>query len=818
MSGATRHEPFAGFDSPGHGPGRTPEPPADLRTWTRDLAMGARFAAGGGREGWTRTILTGVGVGLGVALLLIAAAIPGMMHTRDGKSAARALAPTNGELVKPSDRSLLAAEGSTTFRDKDIGGLLLHKEGANAPAPPGVRAVPATGQMVVSPALRKLLRSTPLLRPRFPYKIVGTIGQSGLTGPGELYYYAGSDQLEAPDPGAGGGNADRVTGFGYRMAGASMSPTMLLLLIVMVVVLLLPVAVFVGVAVRMGGERRDRRLAALRLVGADIRMTRRIAAGEALLGALLGLLCGWGFFLLGRQLVGRVTIRGITAFPSDLRPGPGLTGMIMLAVPVAAVAVTMLSLRGTSIEPLGVVRQGAGRRRRLWWRLLIPVVGFLLLLPMFHSVRSDSSGLNESQVVAGTVLLLFGVTAILPWLVELVVGRLRGGPVAWQLATRRLQLSSGASARMVSGVTVAVAGAIALQMLFGGVNGQFQYTTGADTGRAQAFVSARPSGPPLADVLAAVRGTRGVKEATGYVSADATQPDASTVARRGGDSSAYAYLPLMVGDCRSLAQLASVTGCRPGSSYIVRSAQEGNNTDLDRYARPGAPIDLNDPDSDTYTGTPRLWRIPADARTAGTVTDVLGIKEWGLLLTPEALGDARLTAPKAQVAVGLDPEQPDAMEYLRNTGVGFGVGTAVMTLRATAQTTQYTQLRRGLFVGAALTLGLIGAGLLVTMLEQLRDRRKLLAVLVAFGTRRSALAWSVLWQTAVPVLLGLLLACAGGLGLGAALLAMVNEPFHADWGSMATMSAIGGGVVLAVTLLSLPVLWRLMRPDGLRTE
>jgi hypothetical protein len=32
------------------------------------------------------------------------------------------------------------------------------------------------------------------------------------------------------------------------------------------------------------------------------------------------------------------------------------------------------------------------------------------------------------------------------------------------------------------------------------------------------------------------------------------------------------------------------------------------------------------------------------------------------------------------------------------------------------------------------------------------------------------------------------------------------------------MSAIGGAVVLAVTLLSLPPLWRLMRPDGLRAE
>jgi hypothetical protein len=50
------------------------------------------------------------------------------------------------------------------------------------------------------------------------------------------------------------------------------------------------------------------------------------------------------------------------------------------------------------------------------------------------------------------------------------------------------------------------------------------------------------------------------------------------------------------------------------------------------------------------------------------------------------------------------------------------------------------------------------------------------------------------------------------------LLAMVNEPVGFSWGSIAGMVAAGAGVVLAVTALSLPLLWRLMRPDGLRTE
>jgi ABC-type antimicrobial peptide transport system permease subunit/osmotically-inducible protein OsmY len=815
----TAHEPFAGFDAAAsggarNGGGPAPEPPADARTWLRDLWLGARFAAGGGREGWTRTALTAVGVGLGVALLLLAAAVPAMMHTRDEKRVARDAAST-GLMTHPTDSSLLMADGSTTFHGKDVTGVLLQPEGPRAERPPGVAALPAPGKMVVSPALKSLLASSPLLRERIPYTVVGTIGRAGLMGPAELYYYAGSDTLTARDAAYSHGNADRVGGFGHHSNSEVLGPTFDLLLIVMLVVLLLPVAIFIGTAVRLGGERRDRRLAALRLVGADIRATRRIAAGEALLGAVLGLVCGAVFFLIGRQLASHVTIRDISAYPEDLMPNTALAVLILVAVPVAAVVVTLLSLRGTVIEPLGVVRQGLGRRRRLWWRLVVPAVGLALLAPLFGAVKGNAS-INEYQVTAGTVMLLVGVTTVLPWFVEAVVERLRGGPVAWQLATRRLQLNSNASARLVSGVTVAVAGAIALQMLFSGVNGDFVHDTGADPTRAQATVSSDLSdGGRIQQQMGAIAVTKGVSQVFGYVDSRATQSGADKLA----SAADAAYIPLDVGDCATLAQLARVTGCVPGSVFLVPPTDgNGDDAGMKKYAGPGALLDLNAPYGDTYSGRPRPWRLPASTRTVPARVDPTGSYDWGVLATPEAVDGSQLASPTSEIMVALDPHRPDAIEYLRNTTARFGPGAYVMTVSSTTTRSAYIQLRRGLVAGATLTMALIGASLLVTMLEQLRDRRKLLAVLVAFGTRRSALAWSVLWQTAIPVVLGLLLACAGGLGLGAALLAMVGRPFHADWGAVATMSAIGGAVVFTVTALSLPPLWRMMRPDGLRTE
>src|SRR5207245_8147135 len=130
----------------------------------------------------------------------------------------------------------------------------------------------------------------------------------------------------------------------------------------------------------------------------------------------------------------------------------------------------------------------------------------------------------------------------------------------------------------------------------------------------------------------------------------------------------------------------------------------------------------------------------------------------------------------------------------------------------------FSQLQRGLFIGLVAVLALIGASLLVSMVEQLQERRRLLAVLVAVGTRRATLGWSILWQTAGPVGLGLLLAAVVGSGVGVALLKMAGEPVRLNWPGIAGISGVAASVVLVVTALSLPVLYRLMRPEGLRTE
>ncbi|MCX5612486.1 ABC transporter permease [Streptomyces sp. NBC_00047] len=776
-----------------------------LRTWTRDLGMGARFAFAGGREGWTRTLLTGIGVGLGVSLLLISTAIPGALAARNERGDARSTMTATAE--HPGPDTLLIARANQTYHQKDIDGSLVRAEGPEAPVPPGLKRIPGPGELAVSPALKELLASSDgkLLRERLDGRITETIADAGLTGPGELVFYAGDDRLQVAADTMG--RVQRITAFGYERDGEPLSPVLLLLVVLTFVALLLPVAVFIAAAVRFGGERRDRRLAALRLVGADGRMVRRIAAGEALAGSLAGLVLGTGFFLIGRRLVGSFNLQQRSVFPADLDPTVWLAALVAVAVPAAAVAVTLFALRGVVIEPLGVVRTARPSKRRIWWRLLLPLAGLGLLAPM--AGRGNNSGrFNQWQVSGGVVLLLVAVTALLPWVLERFVGRMSGGPVSWQLAVRRLQVNSGGAARLVNGIAVAVAGAIALQMLFAGVEGDYTAETGQDPSRAAVSILLdRESKVDVEQLAQQVAGSAGILKAVPLRSVAAAHdvPEDTKL------------INVTVGSCEALREVAALDSCKDGDAFLATGSPDKSS----RYggtAEPGDKLFVGNVMGHSDEVKPVEWTVPATARTVASRPDPTGNLRSGLLVTPSVAPKETGTFGSTQIFVQDDDSDPDGLERARTAAFKASPLSTAMTLRATKQDGGYSAIRTGLFFGATAVLILIGSSLLVSQLEQLRERKKLLSALVAFGTKRSTLSLSVLWQTALPVGLGLGLAAVFGVGLGAVLMRMAAAPVRIDWLSVAGMTGVAAGVVAVVTVLSLPPLLRLMRPDGLRTE
>lgn len=808
-------EPTAGPGSPEPGRPR-PTGPTGLAAWARDLAMGARFAVTGGRESLLRTALVAIGVGLGVALLAIAASVPHLSTAREHRENARSVndQPDSGRSLKASDRTLLFQAVTTDFHDKPVEGALLQPEGPRAPLPPGVRALPAPGEMVVSPALDDLLRSADgkLLRERFPYRVAGVIGDQGVMGPDELFYYAGSDRLRLDAPhGPGIHDAPvRIDRFGHEEGGDPVSPVLVVLMNMTCVVLLLPIGIFIATAVRTGGERRDQRLAALRLVGADIRTTRRIASGEALCGALLGLAVGAAVFLVIRDFASGITIRDVAVSPADLVPSPALAALIAVAVPVVAVLVTLITLRRVTIEPLGVMRHTMPRRRRLWWRLLIPVAGLALLLPLFGGVTMDPYGgdLGTYQVAGGGILVLTGIAALLPWLLEACVARFRGGPVSWQLATRRIESNPGPAARAVGGITVAMAGAIAIQMLFAGVQGEFVEDLPTHSQMMGIYRGSTPA--EARSYTNGFRATPGVRDAIATV---------DQFARKSGGATAgpAAVTSVTVGDCDTLRRLAKLDSCRDGDVFIADEPGEGRGRSAE--FPPGAKLFMADRPYGRDGREPRTyeWTIPASARTVQAVEDPTGMYHRGVLATPSTIDVAALPDPTTGVAIQLEPGNLDAIERVRNTAASIDPLMRVYRMGGVQKESNYAMIQQALLVGTGLLLALIGAGLTATTLEQLRERRRLMSTLAALGARRTSVVGSVLWQAAIPVVLGTTLAVAGGIGLGWVMLQVVNGTVR-DWLGFLPVVAVGVGMIALVTTLSLPAAHRMTRPNGLRTE
>ena len=758
--------------------------------WAADLALGVRLGVSGGRSGWVRLALISLGVGLGVAMLLVAASAPAVLDARADRAAARWV--DSDQVIEPGTPTLLTTPVRSMHRGEAIEGRLLQPESPDAPLPPGVDRQLAPGEVVLSPALERLLASPDgaALRGRWGDVTVGTIGPEGLTGPGELTFYLGTDRLTDE-------TAVRISSFGGdQEPDGGTSPVMVLLALVGIVVLLLPVGIFVATAVRFGSEARDRRLAALRLVGADARTTRRVAAGETLTGAVLGLGVGALLWLLVSRVAGTLVPGALSFFPADVRPSPALVVLVVVLVPLTTVLVTLSALRQVVVEPLGVVRRSGARRRRLWWRLVFPLAGLALLHPLVTGL--DTAVGTQVSITTGLILLLTGVALVLPWLVEATVHRLGNGPVAWDLAVRRLQLDSGTAVRAVSGVAVSVAGLIALQGLVGAI-GALTAGSAADTRTYQASVlDIFPDEQTGADVAGTWTGA--LAAAPGVTRVDALTSIGAEPTGGAPD------VVVESGPCTVLAQEAQVDACTDGDVFVV--------------VPDGA---VAPPAGSTWAlGDGTRWTLPDSARPVAPSQGGVAVLSGGgpprILLTPGALSGLRPDVVAVTAYAALDPAVPDALDHLRTAAAQVDPRAYASSIAQQGIASALVTMRQVLLVGTVALLVLVGASLLVNVLEQLRERRRLLAALVAVGTRRRTLSGSVLVQVAVPVVLGLALAVVTGSVLALGLQAAVEAPLTFDWVGVGTTSGVAAAVVLLTTAAGLPLLWRLTRPEGLRTE
>lgn len=774
-----------------------------MRTWLSDLALGVRLAVGGGRTSLVRFVLSTIGVSIAVAVLLFGASVQHAMDAHDERL--QAMIPSSTAV--PGVDPLLMSDQPSAFRGQYLRVRYVHATGDNAPTPPGLPAPPAAGETYVSPALAELLASPDggLLRPRFGAEIAGTIEASAMPQLEDLVAYVGVDEETM------GVNSREVYGFGDDTLVAPQSAPVRMYTALGAVVFLVPVFVFLATSTRIAGAERDRRMAAVRLVGAGTRQVRRITAAESLVSAGAGLAVGGVLFALLRPYTDGLQLLDVRVRASDIVPDPLPVVLIVVAVFAVAFLAAQFSLRRTAIEPLGVVRQARPTRRRLWWRVAVVALGVLLLAGGdWLSYRSGSYLAFQAYRVAGVALVLLGVPVLLPWVVEFATRRISGGAPSWQLAIRRLQLDSGTAGRVIAALVVVLAGAVAALTAYTSEAAE----RGAENARQESVASGVSmatidhQGVDRQAVRSALSGVTGVRSVHEYRRFEARVGDSA------GDS---APLGVTVLDCAALRSLAIVPNCLDGAVYTSGVRY------LPVRLRPGSAVELlSYPDgSREVVGT---WTLPERVESFDAVGLQALLHIPSVIATPEALRGVDLPpyAQESSTVVALDGSRA-AIEHVRNALAPFAAQAWTSTAEniappGDAYAETFAAIRAALLTGSAFTLLLAGLSLLAVAVEQLRERRRPLAMLVASGVPTGVIARSLLWQVLVPLALGVVIAIGTGLGLAAVAVEWVRNDLLVDWVSVGALAGIAVLLSVLVTALTLPFLRSAIRFTSLRTE
>jgi hypothetical protein len=748
------------------------------------ISLGLHLSLKGGRESIARLAFTALGVAVGVALLLF---------TLSGFNGLKALDVREGWLLTSVENRIPSVDElmsdplwwrliGDTYGDEALIRVEVAATGPRSPLPPGIPRLPQAGEYYASPALERLLATTPrdVLGARFPAKQAGVIEEDGLTSPDALIAVVGRDA------GALAETDGALQVHSIEAAPKEHDYTLFFRLVLGLgaVGLLVPVLVFVGTATRLAATRREERFAALRLVGATPRQVNVIASAEAALGAVIGTGVGFAAFWLFRPLVARIPFTGHPFFPSDLSLGWLAIGGVAVGVPVAAAVASLVALRRVRISPLGVTRHVTPKPPRP--RRLIPAALGLGLLAGARILQDGETGMYA--ILAAFVIIIVGLMIAGPWL-TMVGARLLAKFARRDftlIAARRLSDDPGRAFRAISGLVLAVF----VGSVFIGVIGTAIDRTGAFG------TMTLPSGA-VSQWLNAAQGP-GVGSQVHEGFAVESQPEEGRLV--GADAAR------LLGALRSLEGVDHVVAVYAAEKQFPEGDTKGlvASADLERLGVPGA--------------------APAGAAAVSVPTDRLlfGQLESASEL-PAAPAPGVLAARPLQALVVVTDGRTSSVERAR-TALQVALPAQHPALSAAHLQAGGRHLvdilRHMVDVGIILSLAIAGCSLAVAVAGGLVERKRPFGLLRLTGMPLSHLRRVVVLEAAVPLALAVLVSAGAGLLAADLILRASPNGFGLSSPSASYYVIIGGGVAaaLAIVTAALPLLDHVTRPESARME
>lgn len=607
-------------------------------------------------------------------------------------------------------------------------------------------------------------------------------------------------------------------------------------LLPILVFLLVPATMLLVTTGRLSSGVRDRRLAALRMIGLAPYRARVVAAVENGTLALAGASVGGIVFAAVALPVSRAIVDGPGWFKAPLQVAPITAACLVLAV----VGLSVLVGIGPTWERQlpGAARSESTRRVPSPWRLLVLAVGLGMLITLAGlDPTKTTSTMQGVLLLGGATVSAMGIALVTPlvtsWFGNLLV-RLR--PVPAVLAGRAIQTDTVGPSRVVAGLGVAVFLAVGALGVEGVVLHTPQYLYAKQmisTGPQVISLSAgdpganHPQPLPAADArsLEAVPGVHGI------VPRYDAQVDCSIAPNRGGCPQVF------VGTCAQLEMLMTAVGCNDAHATRIEFDTTGMQGGAEYYTpTPLTAASLRVVVQDPVSGHRHVTRTLPLAAQPVIENVAKTIDTWVYPRTEVAFVPIRLVSDSATT--------PDSTDVIADggTNVQHRVVDWATQHGYTADPYPTTDLKQAASIRAVIwTLcGIaLGVGLLLlalTAADRATERRRTIARQIMIGIPARILRTGQLLQVITPLLAAMILSIGSGLvllqaysemaqittvdaGTGStglsAILQLHRLVATGSWTALGVIILTGGLLVVSSTL---PLIRTRLTPDLLRRE
>ncbi|OAD97694.1 ABC transporter permease [Arthrobacter sp. OY3WO11] len=717
-----------------------------------------KLAVVGSRSAYGRLAGIAGGVAVGVCLLLLLWGGANGLSARDDRGAwlretgspsvsvPRAAGDPSGSgpatpVPLGSDTALMETNPAEVFRDQLISRRDFAALASTTVKIPGIGTPPEPGQYYASPALQRLIESTPRdeLGDRFG-TFAGTIDDAALPGPDSLIVVTGATEAELRQS----GGAALVSDFTTNPYGGSAAPYNTVLSIGAIAVFF-PVLLLISIVTGLGAAQSRERFATLRLIGASPQVVSRIAAAETAVPSLIGAVLGVGLALLLRPAVAQIPVNGTRMFAADLTTGWAAAAAVVAVVVAASALVAARRTARAGIGPLGVTRAVHEKTPTMWRSvpLLAGLASMTTAIAVTRTPHLRSPLLEMPLLIGGFALILVGIVVVGPWLTRLVsrLGLRQARSAAAVIAASRIQRNPVAAFRSVSGLVVAVF----VVSVFAGASSIIESTEAPPTtpGLLQptslhATVDAGHTPAQMSEAVRHAKEMRGIRSATvGYGPAALSDRDASPeIYLRAADAPALGFQDIPA------TEIVTVD-----TSFLY-----------------------------FWTTQPRaLTPVPA-ANLDGMVPVVIVLGTDG---TPEAMDRARTLLNSSGVTA--HPATTSPMDTGLQSPTRLIQGLAVLS-----------------YLGMFVAIAIAGLSLAVATASAVLDRKRVLGLMRLMGMPVSVLRRIITREAAVPLLTVLLLSVGLGFLVAWLMVTGINDTYRMTWPAPDYFTALGLSLLLAL--------------------